>query len=1255
MVGPSRLRVTTLNVRGLVSKYKREKLFLWLENNNNDIICIQETHCTKAKLEYFKESWKGLSYYSLTKSSHSKGVGILFKKQLDVNIDNVVEGGDGRLLLINCTINDVPITIVSCYAPNVENERVAWFKETQTWISKHANYIDELIICGDFNCCLGSNDRSTGTHLMDKSRKSFRMFIEHFELFDTITVNNRDINRYTWTDGKVQSRLDYILMKKDSNVIIKSLRHTTVISDNKSQRVTDHKAVQINCQLETDRRGPGYWKLNVSLLNNNDYRSEVMILINEMGKIKITNARLRWEHFKIRIKELSIKFSSKIAKSEKSDIQKIEGKLAELDELKVHTDDQIMEKYRMQNILHAYYEKASLGAQIRSRIDIETKGEANYKLMKAMEKSKQAKNTIFSLTNDKNETLHSNQKILTEIGNFYSNLYASKNIDSVKTKEYLQNVAELPTVSDSQREQLERPLTKNEFSEIVKHLKSNKSPGYDGIPNEFYQMFWNHIEPLYMSMIDECWTEGSLPATMNVSVLTLIHKGDSRDRISNYRPISLTNTDYKLVAFVFAQRLHTVMASIINPDQTGYIKNRYIGCNIRNIIDIYEHCEMNNKEGALISIDFKKAFDSLEHNFMFSVLKRFNFGPNFISWIQMLYRDPVFKVKNNGWISSNYKMERGVRQGCPMSSLIFILCTEIMAHKIRTCELIEGIDYGGYNHRICQYADDAVMIVKHIGMVPICLHVINLFCKVAGLELNLKKCKGIWLGPLKDKGILKEYGISWTGNPIKCLGIYIGHKTEKAYYLNWIKRIEQIDHFLTVWSRLNLSLFGKVNFIKTYALSKIIFPASMLSVPQEVVKKLNSMFYNFIWGKRDRVTRAVVCNSMSKGGLGMIDLNIFFTTLKVSWVKRYINCPGKWKSGFEEIAHKINVPSNYLLKINSIKLSTDASVDKFYADVLCSFYKCKTLKDINLLNHNDIVTQPLWFNEMFTYKGKYMFFKEWVDAGILYVKDIVNDKGQVMTQIELTNKIGRNCNIMHQMFMFNNSTVRKLKAMDLSVAPHVKIQLCNDVLIGNKLYKIKELDTKLLYNGLIEKTSTSRNKMESLYNKEFHIENKKPTWNKIYEQKIIGMKAAKLREFNFKMLHNIVPCGYVVSKWNVNVKANCDRCGSVETTKHMLFECVYINNIWDKISSIIKIAIQWKHVVTGFYNFDSEGVMIYNCIISIIVYAIFKEKIHGKYTGKHITDIDLITKIKYNISFYKSICDIDKCKAASDLINLLCI
>ena len=325
----------------------------------------------------------------------------------------------------------------------------------------------------------------------------------------------------------------------------------------------------------------------------------------------------------------------------------------------------------------------------------------------------------------------------------------------------------------------------------------------------------------------------------------------------------------------------------------------------------------------------------------------------------------------------------------------------------------------------------------------------------------------------------------------------------------------------------------------------------------------------------------------------------------------------------------------------------------FYVEILCSFYKCKTPKDIDLLNYNDIVTQPLWFNEMFKYKGKCLYFKEWVDAGILYVKDIVNEEGCIMADSELLNKIGRNGNMMHQMFMFRNSSVRKLKIFDLSIASHVKIRVYTDVLIGCKLYKISELDTRLLYSVLMVKRSQPKNKMESLYNREFCIENKNATWKKIYEQKVIGVKPAKLREFNFKLLHNIVPCGYIVSKWNDNVSVNCVRCGIMETTKHMLFECVHIKHIWARISSIINMSLQWKHVVTGFYNFENKGMMMYNYIISITVYAIFKEKMHGKYSGKHVTDTELIQKIKSNIVFYKSICNIAECNAVCKLTNML--
>jgi hypothetical protein len=186
-----------------------------------------------------------------------------------------------------------------------------------------------------------------------------------------------------------------------------------------------------------------------------------------------------------------------------------------------------------------------------------------------------------------------------------------------------------------------------------------------------------------MDMVHESWQNETFPLSTRTSVLTLIHKGDERDNIKNYCPISLTNRDYKIIAFVFAERLQSVISSVIDDDQSGYIKSRYIGCNVRSLLDIYEYTEKNNIPGAFLCTDFKKAFDSLEHNFMLALLKKFNFGNNFTKWISIFYNMPGFKMKNNGWISERLPMNRGIRQGCPLSALLFILSVEILAVMIR--------------------------------------------------------------------------------------------------------------------------------------------------------------------------------------------------------------------------------------------------------------------------------------------------------------------------------------------------------------------------------------------------------------------------------------------------------------------------------------------------------------------------------------------------------------------------------------------
>ena len=119
-------------------------------------------------------------------------------------------------------------------------------------------------------------------------------------------------------------------------------------------------------------------------------------------------------------------------------------------------------------------------------------------------------------------------------------------------------------------------------------------------------------------------------------------------------------------------------------------KGRYIGDNARLIEDYFDLCEGQNLPGLLVCLDYEKAFDSLEWNFMFSVLKKLNFGDVFIKWVKILYTDPLISIKNNGWLSKDIKLSRGVRQGCPFSALIFVLSVEILGIKIRSDSKIKG-------------------------------------------------------------------------------------------------------------------------------------------------------------------------------------------------------------------------------------------------------------------------------------------------------------------------------------------------------------------------------------------------------------------------------------------------------------------------------------------------------------------------------------------------------------------------------------
>ena len=275
-----------------------------------------------------------------------------------------------------------------------------------------------------------------------------------------------------------------------------------------------------------------------------------------------------------------------------------------------------------------------------------------------------------------------------------------------------------------------------------------------------------------------------------------------------------------------------------------------MGNNIRLVEDVIEYYDKLQREGLLVAIDFQKAFDSLQWNFMLKTLDFFKFGSSFKQWIMMLYTLPVGKIKNNGYLSEEFTMSRGIRQGCPVSALLFILSIEILGLQMRQDRDIKGFDLGFPDKPIktIQYADDCILLFNDKNELCKSLSVLDKFGTMSGLKLNLSKCEGLWLG--KEKHKQKQcnlFGIKWP-EQLRCLGIYVGHCKDKNIKVNWTQKLEKVEIMLNNWKKRDISLLGKIQVIKTFVISQFVLPATILIVPSGIIKKIETMLYRFIWG-----------------------------------------------------------------------------------------------------------------------------------------------------------------------------------------------------------------------------------------------------------------------------------------------------------------------------------------------------------------------------------------------------------------------
>ena len=430
-------------------------------------------------------------------------------------------------------------------------------------------------------------------------------------------------------------------------------------------------------------------------------------------------------------------------------------------------------------------------------------GEKNNSYFLGLEKQRQVKKSISKLLDENNKVIKEQGEILNTIKDYYEKLYTSKKTDEISSKKYIFDTKLDNILNNKEKLDCDGEVTDTECSEAIGNMKLNKSPGLDGLTVEFYRAFWGKLKIVLTDIYNKSYNEALMSYSQRSSILSLLFKKGDPLCLDNYRPISLLNVDLKLISHVLA-RLKKVLPKIINVDQTEYVKNRFIGFNLRQIQDIIDYADIYKIEGAIIFLDFTKAFDSSEWNFMLNTLKHFGFNESFINWIKTLYTDIQTCVMNNEWVSEMFKNTRGIRQGYPLSALLFVLPVEIKASRLRNNKDIKGfqikIDEKTHSIKISQLADDTTLFCTSKEEIYLAFNEIETFGSFSGLLKNKNKTGEIWVGKLKHSKNKIE-GIKWLEKPIKALGVYFGNNKEECEKLNWENKIDKMNTLFFSWGK----------------------------------------------------------------------------------------------------------------------------------------------------------------------------------------------------------------------------------------------------------------------------------------------------------------------------------------------------------------------------------------------------------------------------------------------------------------------
>jgi ribonuclease HI/exonuclease III len=872
------MKLTSWNCRGLGNASKAEAVMDLQKIEPTDILMLQETKIEdRMLLDISKSKWKKSAGKAVSSRGSSGGLATLWTEDAFL-LNKSHETQHWIFTELTHYASKLTISLFNLYVPVTYSEKRECWTSLSAFLDQHNP--SNIILAGDLNIVLKSKEKRGGSISRDPMLTFVEELQQQWDLLDFSPIRGL----YTWSNNRtgtehISARLDRFLVQ-GSLIMDKKIIKTKILP----KLTSDHKPIQLLLEEEEDL-GPLPFRFSPLWIEREGFYETVK---EAWAKSFSGSSSFVWEQ-KLKATKQALKEWIKNPvptpiNTRKEAVYNLETLQTEMESKEI-TAELLEQEIKAQSSTYRSLRKEEEYWRIKSRSLWLKAGDRNTSFFHRQYRARLSRNHISEIKTTEGQVSKGFTQIKAAADSHFRNLFSEgTQATEGEIAEFLANIPHLVRPEDNAA--LTSEVTEEEIIKVIWSMGSDKAPGPDGFTIHFYKVCWNIIKRDLQKMIKGFMRKAKIGGGINSTYLALIPKESNPETFARFRPISLCNASYKILAKLLASRIKPMLKRLISSPQGGFVEGRNILDNVIQVQETLHSSKKRKEKGMLIKLDMANAFDRVNRSFLIKVLLSFGFSPHFVQLINACIDNPWIAPLVNGRPSNFFQARRGIRQGCPLSPFLYILMADTLSRKLsaeRTAGSLPGLksstEVVPLNHSL--FADDSLLLGgASTRIAKVFDSVLKSYCRVTGALINERKSEIYsWnTGQQELNNIMNILGfrghVSW--DRIKYLGLPITNGANRRSL--WSDIICKIKTKIAALGGYWLTNAGKVILIKSQLAALPIYQSTFLLAPRNVMDQIAKILRDFLWqggkGNENKMHLAnweLVRRPIAEGGLQIRD------------------------------------------------------------------------------------------------------------------------------------------------------------------------------------------------------------------------------------------------------------------------------------------------------------------------------------------------------------------------------------------------